>query len=69
MSEMEEQVNQTSQNNLLTTKQEFIDETESAINIPKSPKTDTSYPLQWQEVNTSTSHHGINLDANLQDDQ
>ena len=33
MSEMEEQVNQTSQNNLLTAKQEFIDETESAINI------------------------------------
>ena len=33
MSEMEEQVNQISQNNLLTAKQEFIDETESAINI------------------------------------
>ena len=30
---MEEQVNQTSQNNLHTAKQEFIDETESATNI------------------------------------
>ena len=36
MSEMEKQVNQTSQNNLLTAKQEFINETESAINIPES---------------------------------
>ena len=45
MSEMEEQVNQTSQNKLLTAKQEFIDETEPAINIPESPKTDTGYPL------------------------
>ena len=69
MSEVEEQVDQTSQNNLLTTKQEFINETESAINIPESPKTDTSYPLQWQAVTNSTSHQGINLDANLQDDQ
>ena len=41
MSEVEEQVDQTSQNNLFTTKQESIDETESAINIPESPKTDT----------------------------
>ena len=46
MSEMEKQVNETSQNNLLTAKQEFINETESAINILESPKTDTSYPLQ-----------------------
>ena len=36
MSETEVQVNQTSQNNLCTAKQEFIDETESAINIPES---------------------------------
>ena len=69
MSEMEEQVNQTSQNNLLTAKQEFINETESAINLPESPKTDTGYPLQWQTVSNSTSHQGINLDANLEDDQ
>ena len=66
MLQMEKQVNQTSQNNLLTAKQEFIDETESAINIPK---TDTSYPLQQQAVSNSTSHPGINLDTNLQDDQ
>ena len=39
MSDMAEQVNQTSQNNLLTAKQEFIDETKSAINIPESLKT------------------------------
>ena len=69
MSEMEEQVNQTSQNNLLTAKQEFIDETESAINIPEYLKTDTSHPLQWQAVPNSTSHHGIDLAANLQHDQ
>ena len=69
MSEMVKEVNQTSQNNLLTAKQEFIDETESAINIPKSSNTDTGYPLQWQVVSNSTSNQGIDLDANLQDDQ
>ena len=69
MSEMEEQVNQTSQNDLLTDKQEIIDETESAINISESLKTDTSHPLQWQAVPNSTSHQGIDLDANLQHDQ
>ena len=69
MSEKEKQVNQTSQNNLLTAKQEFIDETESAINILESSKTDTGYPLQWQAVSNRTSHQGIDLDANLQDDQ
>ena len=46
MLEMEEQVNQTSQNNLPTAKQEFIDETESAINIPETLKADTGHPLQ-----------------------
>ena len=56
MSEVKEQVDQNSQNNLLTAKQEFIDETEPAINIPESPKTDTSYPLQWQAV-LKTAHH------------
>ena len=69
ISEMEEQVNQTSQNNLHTTKQESIDETDSAINIPESLKTDTSHPLQWQAVPNSTSHQGIYPDANLQHDQ
>ena len=47
MLETEEQVNQTSQNNLHTAKQEFIDETELAINISKSLKIDTSHLLQW----------------------
>ena len=46
MSKTEEWVNQTSQNNLPTAKQESIDETESAINILESLKTDTSHPLQ-----------------------
>ena len=41
MSQMEEQ------NNL-------IDETESAINILESLKTDTGHPLQWQAVPKST---------------
>ena len=69
MSEMEEQVKQTSQNNLLTAKQEFIDETESAINILESLKTDTGHPLQWQAEPKCTSHQGTDLDANLQHDQ
>ena len=69
MSEMEEQVNQTSQNNLRTAKQEFIDKTESAINILESLKTDISHPLQWQAVPKSTSHQGTDLDVNLQHDK
>ena len=69
MSEMEEQLNQTSWNNLHTAKKEFIDETESAINILESLKTDTSHPLHWQAVPKSTSQRGIDLDANLQHDQ
>ena len=62
-------VDQTSQNNLFPVKQEFIDEKESAINIPESQKTDTGYPSQWQAVSNSISHQGIDLDANLQGDQ
>ena len=69
MSETEQQVNQTSQNNLLTAKQEFIDETESAINILESLKTDTGHPLQWKTVPKSTSHQGTDLDANQQHNQ
>ena len=45
MSEMEEQVNKTSQNNLPTAKQESIDEIESDRNIPESLKADTCHPL------------------------
>ena len=45
MSEMEEQENQTSQNNLPIAKQGSIDEIESAINILESLKTETSHPL------------------------
>ena len=45
MSETEEQVNQTSLNNLPTAKQESSDEIELAINILESQKADTSHPL------------------------
>ena len=69
MSEPEEQVNQTSQNNLPTAKQESIDETELAINIPESLMTDTGHTFQQQTVPKSTSQQGTNLDANLQHDQ
>ena len=66
MSETEEQVNQTSQNNLPTAKQVSIDETELAINIPESLKTDTGHPLQQQTVTKSTSLQSIDQDANHQ---
>ena len=53
MLEVEEQVDQTSQNNLFPAKQEFTDEKESVINIPESQKIDTGYPSQWQAVSNS----------------
>ena len=59
MSETTEQVNETSQNNLPTAKQESIEEVESAINIPESLRTDTGHTLQWQTVPKSTSKQGI----------
>ena len=67
--EVEEQVDQTYQNNLAPAKQEFIDEKESAINIPESHKIDTGYSSQWQAVSNSILHQDIDLDANLPDDQ
>ena len=45
MSETEEQVNKTSQNNLPTAKQGSIDETELAVSTLESLKTDTGHPL------------------------
>ena len=45
MSEMAEQVNEASQNNLPTAKQDSIEEVELAINMPESPKTDTGHTL------------------------
>ena len=68
MLETEKQVNQTSQNNLPTAKQESIDETASAINIPESLKTDTGHTLQQQTVPKTTSQQGTSQDANLQHD-
>ena len=56
MSEMEEQVNKTSLNNLPTAKQVSTDKTELAINI-------------LETVPKSMSQQGIDLDTNLQDDQ
>ena len=44
--EVEKQVDQTSQNSLVPAKQEFIDDKESAINIPESQKIDTGYSSQ-----------------------
>ena len=69
MLEVEEQVDQTSQNNLFPAKQESIDEKESAINILESQKIDTGYSSPWWAVSNSISHQGIDLDANLPDDQ
>ena len=67
--EVEEQVDQTSQTNLVPAKQEFIDEKESAINIPESQNVDTSFSSQWLAVSNSISHQDINLDVNLPDEQ
>ena len=67
--EVEEQIDQTSQDNLVPAKQEFIDEKESAINILESQKIDTGYSSNWQAVSNSISHQDIDLDANLPDDQ
>ena len=69
LSEMEEQVNETSLNNLPTTKQASIDKRELAIHILGSQKADTGHPLQWQTVQKSTSQQGIEQDTNLKDDQ
>ena len=69
MLEEEELVDKIYQNNLFQVKQEFIDEKESVTNILESQKKDTGYPSQWQAASNSVSHQGINLDANLQDDQ
>ena len=63
--EVEEQVDQTSQNNLIPAKQEVVDDKESATKTPESQKTDTGYSPQLQAVPISTSHQDINLDPNL----
>ena len=54
-----EQVNESSQNNLPTAKQESTEEVESVINILESLKIDTSNTLQCQPVLKGTSHHHI----------
>ena len=60
MSETTEQVNESSENNLPTDKQESIEEVEPAINIPESLKIDTIHTLQCQPVLRSTSQHHTN---------
>ena len=59
MSETTEQVNESSQNNVPTAKQESIEVVESAINIPESLKIDISNTLQPQPVLKGTSHNHI----------
>ena len=54
---------------MVSAKQEFINEKESAINILESQKIDTCYSSQWQAVSNNISHQDIDLDANLPDDQ
>ena len=65
--EVEEQVDQNSQNNLVPAKQEFIHEKESALNTLESQKIDTGYSSQWQAVSNNISHQDIH--PNLPDDQ
>ena len=62
MSETTEQVNESSQNNLRTARQESIEKVESAINIPESLKIDTGSTLQCQLVLKSTSQYHTNRD-------
>ena len=66
MSETTEQVNESSQNNLPTAKQESIEEVESAINIPESVKIDTCHTLQHQPILKNTSQHCTDRDKNHQ---
>ena len=62
MSEATKQVNESSENNLPSAKQEFIKQVESAINILESLKRDTGHILQHQPVMRSTSQHCIDTD-------
>ena len=59
MSESTEQVNESSQNNLPTAKQESIEVVESAINILESLQIDTGNTLQPQPVLKDTLHNYI----------
>ena len=60
MSETTEQVNESSQNNIPTAKQESIEKVESAINIAESLKIDTGHTSRCQPVLKSTSQHHTN---------
>ena len=55
MSEAREQVNESSEYNLPSAKQESMEEEESAVNIPESLKIDTSHTSQHPPVLQSTS--------------
>ena len=54
MLETTEEVNESSQNNLPTAKQESIEEIESAINVLESLKIDTGHTLQHQRIKMKT---------------
>ena len=57
LSEATEQVNESSENNLPTAKQESMEEVETVINIPESLKIDTGHTPQCQPVLRNTSQH------------
>ena len=66
MSEATEQVNESSKYNLPPTKQESMEEVESAIYILESLKIDTSHSLQPQLVLRSTSQPWTDTDEKHQ---
>ena len=68
ISDVEEHVDQTSQNNFIPAKQESTKDKAPIINIPESQAIDTSHYLQQQAISNSIPHKEIDLDINLPDD-
>ena len=66
MPEATEQVNESSENNLHTAKQESMEEVEIVINILESLKTDTGHTVRCQPVLRSTSQHRTDRDEDCQ---
>ena len=66
MSEATEQANESSDNNLPTGKQEYMEEVESAIHILESLMIDTGHTLQCQPVLRSTSQYHTDQGKNGQ---
>ena len=65
MSEATEQVNESSEYNLPSAKQESMEEVESAVYIPESLKIDTGHSLQPQLVLRSTSQPCTDTDEKV----